>query len=68
MAATLIPAIAAAIAGTVIGVLAVLAFSIHRDDRAKTLTCDPRTPVESAARRILGVGVRATRPGEDGEE
>jgi hypothetical protein len=41
-------------AGT--GVFLMIVISIHKVDRAKGLTSDPRTPVDAATRRILGAG------------
>ncbi len=51
-------AIAAFLAGATVGVLTVIIAGIRRDDRAKNLTHAPRTHVEAATRRALGVGVR----------
>ncbi len=50
--------IAIFLVGATIGVLAVFVIGIRRDDRAKNLTNAPRTQVEAATRRALGVGVR----------
>jgi len=62
--------VAVFLAGAAIGIIAVVTIGIRRDDRAKTLTDAPRTHVEAATRRMLGVGVRqsSTDPGERGEE
>ena len=49
--------------GGTIGALVVIVAGIRRDDRAKSLTCAPRTPIEGITRRILGVGVRNEKPG-----
>ena len=46
------------LAGAAIGLLAVFVIGIRTDDRAKNLTNAPRTHVEAATRRTLGVGVR----------
>jgi hypothetical protein len=46
------------LSGVVIGVIALVVAGIRSDDRAKTLTDAPRTCVEAATRRMLGVGVR----------
>jgi hypothetical protein len=51
-------AIAAFLAGSAIGVLAILIAGIRSDDRAKNLTGIPRTGTEAVTRRLLGVGVR----------
>jgi len=51
-------AIAIFLAGATAGVLAVFVAGIRTDDRAKNLTNAPRTHVEAATRRALGVGVR----------
>ena len=63
-------AIAIFLAGATIGLLAVFVIGIRRDDRAKNLTNAPRTQVEAATRRALGVGVRNGHadPDEHGEE
>jgi hypothetical protein len=60
--AILIIAIAAFLAGAVIGVLAIAVAGIRSDDRAKNLTSAPRTRAEAATRRLLGVGVRNPGP------
>jgi hypothetical protein len=54
-------AIAAFIFGSAIGILAILIAGIRSDDRAKTLTCAPRTCIEAVTRRLLGVGIRSGR-------
>ena len=51
-------AIAIFLAGATIGILAVFVTGIRTDDRAKNLTNAPRTHVQAATRRALGVGVR----------
>jgi hypothetical protein len=63
-------AAAAFLAGVTIGILVVLVVGIRRDDRAKNLTNAPRTHVEAATRRALGVGVRSGHAdhSEHGEE
>ena len=63
-------AIAIFLAGATIGLLAVFVIGIRRDDRAKNLTNAPRTQVEAATRRALGVGVRNGHADHDehGEE
>jgi hypothetical protein len=59
--------IAAVLAGAAAGMLAILVIGIHRDDRAKSLTCPPRSRTDAATRRLLGVGVRAVSPDEHEE-
>ncbi len=51
-------AVATFLAGAAIGLLAVFVIGIRSDDHAKNLTNTPRTHVEAATRRVLGVGVR----------
>lgn len=51
-------AVAAFLSGSAIGILAVLVAGIRSDDRAKNLTCTPRTGTEAITRRLLGVGMR----------
>jgi len=62
-------ALAAFLSGSAIGILAILVAGIRSDDRAKNLTCTPRTPTEAITRRVLGVGVRTpgTGHGQDRE-
>jgi hypothetical protein len=55
--------IVAFIFGSVIGIFAILVAGIRSDDRAKNLTCAPRTCIEAVTRRLLGVGVRSHRTG-----
>lgn len=64
---TLMSILAAALFGAAIGVFAVLVIGIHRDDRAKTLTRLPNSTIETATRRVLGVGVRNSYI-DDGKE
>ena len=49
---------AAFLAGAAIGIITVITIGVRRDDRAKTLTDPPRTHIEAATRRMLGVGMR----------
>jgi hypothetical protein len=56
------------LSGATVAVIALIVVGIRRDDRAKNLTSDPRTQLEAATRRMLGVGVRNGDPHEDGEE
>ena len=56
-------AIAAFLAGSAIGVLAILVAGIRSDDRAKNLTGIPRTGTAAVTRRLLGVGVRTPGAG-----
>jgi hypothetical protein len=51
-------AVAAFLAGSALGVFAILVAGIRSDDRAKNLTRAPRTGTEAITRRLLGVGVR----------
>jgi hypothetical protein len=60
--------VAAALAGATIGALAVLVTAIRADDRAQNLRNAPRTNAEALTRRVLGVGVRTSRPGHDGTQ
>ena len=54
------------LAGAAIGIITVVTIGVHRDDRAKTLTDPPRTHIEAATRRMLGVGVRDSHADSDG--
>jgi len=56
-------ALAAFLSGSAIGILAILVAGIRSDDRAKNLTCTPRTATEAITRRVLGVGVRTVETG-----
>jgi hypothetical protein len=67
-AAVFIIATSAVLFGATIGILTVLVIGIRRDDRSKTLTDSPRSSVEAATRRLLGVGVRNAHPDEQDEE
>jgi hypothetical protein len=60
---------AAFLAGAAIGTIVVITIGVRRDDRAKTLTRPPRTQIEAATRRMLGVGTRDGRAdsGQRGE-
>jgi hypothetical protein len=58
--------IVAFLSGAVLGILALLTVGIHRGDRARHLADAPRTQVEAATRRVLGVGTRSRR-GENEE-
>jgi len=62
--------VATFLVGAVIGVIAIIIAGIHREDRAKTLTGNPRTHTQAATRRMLGVGVRhgnadSVEPGDE---
>jgi hypothetical protein len=50
--------IAAFLCGSAIGIFAVVVTGIRSGDRAKNLTCAPRTGTEAVTRRLLGVGIR----------
>jgi hypothetical protein len=52
-------AIALVTAGAVIGVLAVVALGIRREDHRGRFPARPRGPVGRAARRITGTGTRS---------
>jgi hypothetical protein len=56
-------ALAAFLSGSAIGILAILVAGIRSDDRAKNLTCTPRTVTEAITRRVLGVGIRIAGTG-----
>jgi hypothetical protein len=62
-------AVAAALFGAAVGVLAVFVVGIRSEDRAKNLTGVPATPIEAITRRALGVGVRKScaHPDQDVE-
>ena len=51
-------AIALVTAGAVIGVLAMVALGISRDDRRGGFPARPRGPVARGARRVTGAGIR----------
>ncbi len=59
--------IAAFLSGVVLGLFALLIVGIHRADRARPLADGPRTHLEAVTRRVLGVGTRDRRDGEDQE-
>lgn len=50
--------IALFLGGVVVGVIAVVAFSVHREDRAYTLLGDAPSRMSKSARRLNGVGRR----------
>jgi hypothetical protein len=56
-------AVAAFLSIAVLVTLAILVAAIHRDDRAKNLTGASRTRTGAVTRRLLGVGIRAAKPG-----
>jgi hypothetical protein len=60
---------AAFLADAAIGIITIVTIGVGRDDRAKTLTDPPRTHIEAATRRMLGVGTRDGRAdsGQRGE-
>ena len=55
-------AIALVAAGAVIGVLAVVALGIRRDDRRGGFPARTRSRVARGARQVTGVGVRGPEP------
>ena len=58
--------IAAIVTLTVLGVLALLVLvlvSVHDEDRHMSLTSTPRSRTDAVTRRLLGVGVRTSGPG-----
>jgi len=59
---------ALALFGALIGALIILIAGIHSDDNAKSLKNAPRSHVEAATRRLLGVGVRTPDSNKSGEE
>lgn len=60
--------IAVFLSGATIGVIALIVLGIRSDDRSKNLTSNPRTHVQAATRRMLGVGVRTSGFREAKEE
>ncbi len=50
--------IALFLGGVVVGVIAVVAFSVHREDRSYTLLGDAPGRMSMSARRLNGVGRR----------
>jgi hypothetical protein len=50
-------AVSVFLSAAAIVILAILVAAIRSDDRAKNLTCAPRTRTEQVTRRLLGVGV-----------
>jgi hypothetical protein len=58
MAGVVIVAIAVFIAGAVIGVVAVVAIAVRREDRRYTLTVDAPDRLSRTTRRLTGVGRR----------
>jgi len=61
-------ALAGFLSGVTIGIIALIVVGIRSDDRCKNLTHTPRTRVEAATRRLLGVGVRNSESDPYGEE
>jgi hypothetical protein len=57
-----VTAIALVAAGAVIGVLAVLALGIRRDDRRGGFPARTRGRIARGARQVTGVGVRSPEP------
>lgn len=58
-------AVAVFLSGAVLGVLAVLIIGIRKGDRAPRLADAPHTQVEAVTRRVLGVGTRNHRDGNE---
>jgi hypothetical protein len=56
--AVVIVAIAALTGLGVLALLVLVLVSIHDEERRMSLTSTPRTRLEAAARRLLGVGLR----------
>ncbi len=66
--AMVIPAIAVFLSGAVLGCFALLVVGIRRGYRARRLADAPQTPAETVTRRVLGVGTRNHRNGNEDEE
>jgi len=66
--AVAILAIAVFLSGAVLGFLALLIVGIRKGDRAQHLADTPHTHVEAVTRRVLGVGTRNHRNGNEDEE
>jgi hypothetical protein len=58
MASVVVVAIAVFIAGLVMGVVAVVAIAVRREDRRYTLACDAPDLMSKTTRRLTGVGRR----------
>jgi hypothetical protein len=58
MAGVVVVAIAVFIAGAVLGVIAVVAIAVRREDRRYTLAVDAPDRLSSSTRRLTGVGRR----------
>jgi hypothetical protein len=65
--AIVILALAVFLAGAALGSLALLIVGIRRGDRARRLADAPHTHVEAVTRRVLGVGTRNHRDGNEDE-
>jgi len=59
---------AGTLSGVSIGVLILLVVGIRRDERTISLKKPPRSNVEAATRRLLGVGVRTPESDRYDEE
>ena len=62
---TIVIVIAAIVALTVLGVVAVLTIvlvGVRNEDRCMSLTSSPHGRIEAVTRRLLGVGVRTPGP------
>ena len=58
MASVVVIAVAVFIAGLVMGVIAVIAIAVHREDRRYTLAGDAPDLMSKTTRRLTGVGRR----------
>ena len=58
MASVVVIAVAVFIAGLVMGVIAVIAIAVHREDRRYTLAGDAPDRLSRTTRRLTGVGRR----------
>jgi hypothetical protein len=58
MASVVVVIVALFIAGVVIGVIAVIAIAVHREDRRYTLAVDAPDRLSRTTRRLTGVGRR----------
>ena len=63
--AVAILAVAVFLSGAVLGFLALLIVGIRKGDRARHIADAPHTPVEAVTRRVLGVGTRNHRNGDE---
>ncbi len=54
-------------AGVLLGVLAVIAVAVRREDRRRTLTGQPPDAAARGVRRLAGLGLRDVAPPDDGQ-